>query len=157
MSTRVMTLARLARPAPISHSVAENLIMARELGSEPGTLPPTEWGEMDMDWIQSLDEYVSTVQRETPVVMVFSADWCADCRYLDFFIDDVAAQYAGKLDMFKVNRDEFGDLCETLEIMGIPSFLVYRNGEVVNRWVNGKRKTREEVEDFLNTVLQKPH
>ncbi len=110
-----------------------------------------------MEWIRTLDDYFTLVQKDTPVIMIFSADWCPDCRYLDLFIDDIATEYKDKLEIYKVNRDEFGELCETLDIMGIPSLLAYRDGKVVNRWVNGKRKSREEVEDFLETVLQKPH
>lgn len=110
-----------------------------------------------MEWVGSLDDYFTLVQKQTPVVMIFSAEWCSDCRYLDMYIDDVANQYAGQVELYKVNRDDFGELCETLDIMGIPSFLAYREGRVVNRFVNGKRKSREEVEDFLNTVLTKPN
>lgn len=110
-----------------------------------------------MEWIQSTDEYNRLVQQDKPVVMIFSADWCPDCRYLDVFIDEVATDYADRVELHKVNRDEFGDLCESLEIMGIPSFVAYKEGKVVGRFVNSKRKTREEVEDFLNGVLSKPH
>lgn len=103
--------------------------------------------------ITSLDEYFTVVREDKPAVMIFSAGWCPDCRYLDVFIDDVEEKYRDQMDFYKVDRDQFLELCETLDIMGIPSFLVYRRGQVVGRFVNGKRKTREEVEGFLDEVL----
>jgi thioredoxin-like negative regulator of GroEL len=106
-----------------------------------------------MKAIESLDEYFTIVRQEQPAVMIFSAGWCPDCRYLDVFIEDVERAYADRLAFYKVDRDKFLDLCETLDILGIPSFLVYRSGQIVGRFVNGKRKTREEVEAFLDDVL----
>lgn len=108
-----------------------------------------------MDSITSTEEYFTLVREEVPTVMVFSADWCPDCTYLKTYIDDVATAYKDSLRMMWVDRDEFGDLCETLDVMGIPSFIAYRNGKIVSRFVNGKRKTRREVEDFLNDFLEK--
>jgi len=105
--------------------------------------------------IQSTEAYFTQVRDTKPTVMVFTADWCPDCTYLKTFIDDVAEQYRDGLSMYWVNRDEFGDLCETLEVLGIPSFIGYANGKVVSRFVNGKRKTRREVEEFLDDFLRK--
>ncbi|MBX5436937.1 MAG: thioredoxin family protein [Alicyclobacillaceae bacterium] len=108
-----------------------------------------------MEQVQSMDEFFTLAREQTPTVMLFSAGWCPDCRYLDVFIDDVVNDYEGRMRFFKVDRDQFPELCETLDILGIPSFVVYRGGEVVGRFVNGKRKTRQEVEDFLNGVLER--
>jgi thioredoxin-like negative regulator of GroEL len=105
--------------------------------------------------IESLDEYFTVVRGSTPVVMVFSANWCPDCRFLDRFIDDVEKKYAGKIAMYKVDRDQFPELCETLDIMGIPSFVAYQNGNVLTRFVSKLRKTQAEVEAFLDDVLAK--
>lgn len=108
-----------------------------------------------MEFVQSLEEYFTLVRDETPTVMVFTAGWCPDCTFLKTFIDDVRQEYEGKLRMYWIDRDEYGDLCETLDIMGIPSFLAYKDGKVVSRFVNGKRKSKQEVEDFLNDFLSK--
>ena len=52
----------------------------------------------------------------------------------------------------KVDRDENIDLCQELMIMGIPSFVVYRDGKEIARLVNKERKTKQQVEEFLNSV-----
>ncbi|MCL6636494.1 MAG: thioredoxin family protein [Alicyclobacillus sp.] len=104
--------------------------------------------------VTSLDEYFTLVRGADPVVMVFSADWCPDCRYLDGFLADVAAarpQFA----FYKVDRDAFPELCESLDILGIPSLLAYQHGRVLGRFVSKLRKTRAEVEAFLDDVAQR--
>ncbi|GMA49625.1 thiol reductase thioredoxin [Alicyclobacillus contaminans] len=106
-----------------------------------------------MQEIRTLDEYFTVVRREQPSVMLFSAGWCPDCRYLDRFIDEVVDAYADRATFYKVDRDAFPELCETLDILGIPSFLAYRNGQVIGRFVSKLRKTRDEVERFLDEVL----
>ncbi|KRL03190.1 hypothetical protein FC81_GL000192 [Liquorilactobacillus capillatus DSM 19910] len=52
----------------------------------------------------------------------------------------------------QVDRDENIDLCQSLGIMGIPSFVVYRDGKEIDRFVNKDRKTKEQVESFLNRI-----
>ncbi len=106
-----------------------------------------------MEKIESLSQYEAVISRETPVVLVFSADWCPDCRFLDTFIDQVVEEYQDKFAFYHVDRDEQSELCEKLDVLGIPSFIAYQAGEEVNRFVNGKRKSRQEVTEFLNQTL----
>lgn len=111
-----------------------------------------------MEAIQSVTQFESLRDNtEKPVVFVFSADWCPDCRFLDVFIDEVAAEYEDRLTLVKIDRDAYAEICDSLEIMGIPSFVAFLGGQVVSRFVNGKRKTRAEVEEFLDGVLHKPN
>lgn len=104
--------------------------------------------------IQSTAEYQQITAQSTPTVMVFSADWCPDCRYLDTYIDEVVEAYQGRLEFYLVNRDEYADLCESLDVLGIPSFIVYQSGQEVDRFVNSKRKFKPEVVAFLDGTLQ---
>lgn len=48
-----------------------------------------------------------------------------------------------------VDRDEFIDLCSDLDIFGIPSFIVFKEGNELGRFVSKDRKTKEEIENFL--------
>ena len=52
----------------------------------------------------------------------------------------------------KVERDGSIDLCKEMNIMGIPSIVVYRDGQEIVRLVKGDRKTKQEVEAFLRSV-----
>lgn len=81
-------------------------------------------------------------------VAFFTADWCGDCRFIHPVIPEIEADFP-ELQFIQINRDEMMDLCAELGIMGIPSFVVYQDGNEVGRLVNKKRKTKEEIEAFL--------
>ena len=83
------------------------------------------------------------------------ANWCPDCRFLEGFFEDVVKEYTAKgFTFYYVDRDQCMDVCVDLMIMGIPSFVIYLNGKESNRFVSKQRKTREEIEQFLNQVNQ---
>ncbi|MCL6452314.1 MAG: thioredoxin family protein [Alicyclobacillus sp.] len=107
-----------------------------------------------MNSVSSIEQFVEAIRSPQRTVLLFSADWCPDCRFLDQFIDDVAEAHARDFTFLKVDRDQFPELCETYDILGIPSLLVFRDGAVVGRFVSKLRKTRAEVEDFLARVLE---
>jgi len=94
------------------------------------------------------------VKSAKPCVLVFKADWCPDCRFIEPFMPDVEAAYADELDFCAVNRDALPELAEELGIFGIPSFVVFKEGREVVRFVSKLRKTREEIEAFLDRAVQ---
>ena len=54
-----------------------------------------------------------------------------------------------------MDRDEFMPFAQEHSVMGIPSFITYNKGEEVSRWVNGDRKTQEEIEAYLEETREK--
>ena len=58
-----------------------------------------------------------------PAVVDFYASWCGPCRMLSPVIDSLEAQYAGKVDFYKVDTDSEPELCEVFGIQSIPSLL----------------------------------
>ncbi|NIK70203.1 MULTISPECIES: thioredoxin family protein [unclassified Paenibacillus] len=94
------------------------------------------------------------VQGDGVTVVVFKTTWCPDCHYIDPFMPDVEQQYSGKISFHEIDRDELPDLCSELNILGIPSFIAFRNGKELIRYVNKLRKTREEIEQFLDRAVQ---
>ena len=105
--------------------------------------------------IESMEEYFTQIRRSEPSLMIFSANWCPDCRYLDRFIDEVEAKYQDRMTFFRVDRDAFPELCDTLDILGIPSLIAYESGVVKGRFVSKLRKSQPEVEAFLAEVLDR--
>jgi thioredoxin-like negative regulator of GroEL len=87
-------------------------------------------------------------------VAVFKTTWCKDCHFMNPFMPDVEREYEGRIRFVEIDRDELPDLCLELGIMGIPSFIAYRNGQEVVRFVSKLRKTRDEIEQFLNQALE---
>lgn len=96
---------------------------------------------------KALEEKLSTGKY----VLFFTADWCPDCRFIKPAMPEIEAEFL-QFEFILVDRDENIDLCQEMMIMGIPSFVVYEDGKEKARFVNKDRKTKKEVEDFLNNI-----
>ena len=85
------------------------------------------------------------------VVLMFTADWCPDCQFIKPAMPEVEKDFAD-FKFHAVDRDENLDLATELNVMGIPSFIAYRDGQEIGRFVNKDRKTKQQVEDFLSNL-----
>jgi thiol-disulfide isomerase/thioredoxin len=97
------------------------------------------------------EDKLKEITKSGRVVVEFSADWCPDCRFLDPLMPQIEADFADSK-FIKIDRDGSIDLCKEMKILGIPSFVVYQDGQEIGRLVNGDRKTKEEVEAFLRSL-----
>ncbi|MCI1591941.1 thioredoxin family protein [Heyndrickxia oleronia] len=100
-----------------------------------------------MKKLTSMEEF-ETLKDSGKTVFMFSADWCPDCRFIDPFLPEIEADFTEYTFVY-VDRDEFIDLCSDLDIFGIPSFIVFKEGNELGRFVSKDRKTKEEIETFL--------
>lgn len=96
---------------------------------------------------QKLEE----ITKEGRSVLEFSASWCPDCRFLDPFMPEIEKEFSNSK-FYKIDRDGSIEVAKKLNIMGIPSFVVYQDGKEIGRLVNKDRKTKEQVEDFLRSL-----
>ena len=69
---------------------------------------------------------------DIPVLVDFYADWCGPCKMMMPVVEKMAEVYDGKIKVGKVNSDEENSLAAKYGIMSIPSFLIFKNGEVVD-------------------------
>ncbi|MFC5652445.1 thioredoxin family protein [Paenibacillus solisilvae] len=108
-----------------------------------------------MQIIQTDEAFRETVAEQALVtVAVFKTTWCPDCHFIDPFMPDVEAKYAGRIQFVQIDRDDLPDLCSELNILGIPSFIAFQGGKELVRFVNKLRKSREEIEQFLDRALE---
>ncbi|KRL61900.1 thioredoxin family protein [Lactobacillus psittaci] len=96
-------------------------------------------------------EKFAEITKEGRVVLEFSATWCPDCRFLDPFLPEIEADFKDSK-FYQINRDNSIDVAKDLAILGIPSFVVYQDGQEIGRLVNKDRKTKDEVETFLRSL-----
>ncbi|QPC47424.1 thioredoxin family protein [Mangrovibacillus cuniculi] len=101
--------------------------------------------------INTEENYRSTIEQDQPVIIKFHADWCPDCRRMDMFIDDIMADY-NQYQWFDINRDELPSIAEEQQVMGIPSLLVFKNGEKLAHLHSANAKTPEQVREFLSSL-----
>ena len=79
--------------------------------------------------------FKETIQNHSLVVVDCWAAWCAPCRMVAPIIDEMARDYAGKILFGKLNVDENREVATQYEIMSIPTLLVFKNGQLVDRIV----------------------
>jgi len=81
-------------------------------------------------------DFDSTIQGAAiPVLVDFWAEWCAPCRRLTPIVDEVAAEFAGKLMVGKVNVDENPVTPSRFGVRGIPTLILFKGGKVVDQSV----------------------
>jgi len=87
----------------------------------------------DSQMSNSFQEMVK--ESELPVLADFWADWCGPCRMLGPVIKQIAEEYKGKLKVVKVNVDEKPQVAGAYQIQGIPTVILFKNGEIAHRMV----------------------
>lgn len=83
----------------------------------------------------SNDFDTEVLQSDLPYLVDFWAPWCGPCRMMSPVVDAVAAKYAGRLKVGKVNVDEAADLAGRFGIRSIPTLMIFKGGQQVDTLV----------------------
>ena len=82
------------------------------------------------------------LQADKPVLVDYWAEWCGPCKMIAPILDDVSNSYAGKLQVAKMNVDENRDIPAKFGIRGIPTLMLFKNGELAATKVGALSKAQ---------------
>lgn len=77
------------------------------------------------------EEYITS--SELPVLVDFWAEWCGPCKMMNPIIKKMAKKFSGQINVIKVNTERKPDLAMRYQVQGIPTFILFNNGEPVWR------------------------
>ena len=91
------------------------------------------------------------LQSEQPVLVDYWAEWCGPCKMISPILDEIATEYAGKLKVAKVNIDDIQETPAKYGIRGIPTLMVFKNGNIEATKVGALSKSQ--LAAFIDSAL----
>ena len=91
------------------------------------------------------------LKSDLPVLVDFWAEWCGPCRMIAPILEELAPEYAGKAKIGKLNIDENQATTANYGVRGIPTLLIFKNGEVAGTQVGAVSKAQ--LAQFIDSAL----
>jgi len=91
------------------------------------------------------------VKANNPVLVDYWAEWCGPCKMIAPVLDEIAEEYKDKLTIAKLNIDENPETPQHFGVRGIPTLMLFKNGEVEATKVGAL--TKSQLADFLDNNL----
>jgi thioredoxin 1 len=94
------------------------------------------------------------VLQDSGLVLVdFWAVWCGPCQMVAPIVEELAQEYAGRLKVLKLNTDENPDIAGRYRIMGIPTLMFFRKGQIADQVVGavGKSQLKSKIDQILSS------
>lgn len=86
------------------------------------------------------DNFEEVISTDKPVLVDFWAEWCGPCKMIGPIVEELAGDYDGKAVVGKIDVDSNPNLSAKYGIRSIPTLLVFKNGEIVDKQVGAVQK-----------------
>ena len=103
---------------------------------------------------ETFPQLVLEKSKTNPVLVDFWADWCAPCKMLMPLLENIVSEYAGKIDLTKVNTDEEQQLASSFNIRSLPTVKLFKNGEVADEFMGVLPEVA--IRDFVEKHVDRP-
>jgi thioredoxin 1 len=88
---------------------------------------------------------------DKPVIVDYWAEWCGPCKMIAPLLDELAIEYKGKLTVAKLNIDENQETPQKYAVRGIPTLMIFKNGEVAGTKVGAMSKSQ--LSAFVDSLI----
>ncbi|MBI3443568.1 thioredoxin [Candidatus Woesebacteria bacterium] len=91
------------------------------------------------------------LKSNIPVLVDFWAPWCNPCKIVEPTVDEIGKDFASKIKVGKVNVDEHQELAANYGVMSIPTFMLFKGGNVMSQFIGAqpKQKFEEEIKKVI--------
>lgn len=103
-----------------------------------------------METIVTENNFEQILASPRPVLVDFWAPWCGPCRSLAPVIEEISAEFAGRLDVAKCNVDDYPELSMKYGIRSIPTLIYFKDGELKERSVG--LVSKNQIIDTINKI-----
>lgn len=87
----------------------------------------------DLKYVNEANFQDEVVRSAMPVLVDFTATWCQPCKMIEPIVKQLAEEWDGKVKVVKLDADENPDILMQYGVMGIPTLMLFKNGEVKER------------------------
>ncbi|MCL2826260.1 MAG: thioredoxin [Eggerthellaceae bacterium] len=90
--------------------------------------------------VSSADFQSKVLDAQTPVLVDFFATWCGPCKRVAPVLEEIAAEMAGKAEIYSLDIDESPDVAAKYRVMSVPTFILFKNGQPANQMIGAYPK-----------------